>query len=223
MSPAASPTWRVLSRVALASFVGTTIEWYDFYIYGTAAALFFNQLFFPTLSPLGGILASYSTYAVAFVARPVGGVLFGHFGDRLGRKSSLVLALTIMGVASTLIGLLPTYRTRGNLAPAALVVLRFAQGLAVGGEWGGAVLLATEHAPVRWRGLFGAWPQMGAPAGLILASLAFRLVSGHTSEAAFLDWAWRVPFLASVLLLAIGLFIRLNVLESPAFLSLIHI
>ena len=208
---------RSVKKVAAASFIGTTIEWYDFFLYGTAAALVFGELFFPESEPLVGTLLALGTYAVGFVARPVGGIVFGHFGDRIGRKSMLVLSLIIMGVATVLIGLMPTYASIGVLAPVLLVVLRFAQGIGVGGEWGGAVLMSVEHAPKGRRGFFGSWPQMGVPAGLLLANAVFWLVQALTSEAAFMAWGWRVPFLASAALVAVGLFIRLKLMESPAF------
>ena len=206
-----------LRRVVLASFIGTTIEWYDFFLYGTAAALVFNRLFFPTLDPLAGTLSAYATYAVGFVARPLGGAIFGHFGDRIGRKKMLVWSLSLMGGASTLIGLTPTYSQVGIWAPIMLTVLRFCQGVAAGGEWGGAVLLAVEHSAGDRRGFHGAWPQMGTPAGLLLSTLVFAAVSAWLPEPAFLAWGWRIPFLLSIVLVAIGLFIRLRVLESPAF------
>ncbi len=204
-------------KVALASFVGTTIEWYDFFLYGTAAALVFDQLFFPDAEPLVGTLLAFSTYAVGFAARPIGGIVFGHFGDRIGRKSMLVLSLLIMGVATFLIGCLPTHASIGVLAPILLVVLRFAQGIGVGGEWGGAVLMSVEHAPPGRRGFFGSWPQMGVPAGLLLSTSVFAIVQATTSEAAFLSWGWRIPFLVSAVLVGVGLFIRLRIMESPAF------
>src|SRR5918994_776213 len=205
-----------IRKVAAASLIGTTIEWYDFFIYGTAAALVFPALFFPEFSETAGTLAAFATFGVGFFARPVGGVIFGHFGDRIGRKTMLVLTLTIMGVATTLIGLMPTYEQIGIWAPLLLVVLRFAQGLGVGGEWGGAVLMAVEHSPREKRGFFGSWPQMGVPAGLILSNLIFLAVSS-LPEAQFMAWGWRVPFLISILLVAVGLFIRLRIMESPAF------
>jgi len=209
-----------LRRVIFACFIGTTIEWYDFFLYGTAAALVFNKLFFPTLSPLAGTLSAYGTYAVGFVARPLGGIVFGHYGDRLGRKTVLVWSLLIMGAATALIGLVPTYGTIGVWAPVLLVVLRFIQGFGVGGEWGGAVLLAVEHSGGERRGLHGSWPQMGVPAGLLLSTGLFALLSARLSEHDFMTWGWRVPFLVSVALIAIGLFVRLKVLESPVFLAL---
>src|ERR671910_809705 len=204
-----------IRKVAGASLIGTTIEWYDFFIYGTAAALVFPALFFPEFSETAGTLAAFATFGVGFFARPVGGVIFGHFGDRIGRKTMLVLTLTIMGVATTLIGLMPTYEQIGIWAPLLLVVLRFAQGLGVGGEWGGAVLMAVEHSPREKRGFFGSWPQMGVPAGLILSNLIFLAVSS-LPEAQFMAWGWRIPFVLSILLVAVGLFIRLRIMESPA-------
>jgi MFS transporter, MHS family, shikimate and dehydroshikimate transport protein len=208
-----------LRRVIFASFVGTTIEWYDFFLYGTAAALVFNRLFFPTLNPLAGTLSAYGTFAFGFVARPLGGAVFGHYGDRLGRKTMLIWSLVIMGVASALIGLLPGYDRIGIWAPALLVVLRFLQGFGVGGEWGGAVLLAVEHSGGERRGFHGSWPQMGVPAGLLLSTGIVSVVSSHLPESAFLAWGWRVPFLLSVVLVGIGLFVRVRVLESPAFMA----
>jgi MHS family shikimate/dehydroshikimate transporter-like MFS transporter len=202
--------------VALASLVGTTIEWYDFFLYGTAAALVFNQLFFPTFDPLTGTLASFGTYAVGFVARPIGGIVIGHYGDKIGRKSMLVLTLVIMGVATFLIGLLPTYEQIGPWAAVALVVLRVAQGFGVGGEWGGAVLMAVEHAPPKWRGFYGSWPQIGVPAGLVLSTFVFAMFARLPQEQ-FLSWGWRVPFLVSALLVGVGLLIRMSILETPAF------
>jgi metabolite-proton symporter len=200
----------------VASFIGTTIEWYDFFIYTTAAALVFPQLFFPSFEPLAGTLASFATYAVGFLARPLGGVIFGHYGDKIGRKAMLVTTLLIMGIATFLVGLLPTYETIGIWAPILLVVLRLLQGLGLGGEWGGAVLMAVEHSPDDKRGLNGSWPQMGVPAGLVLGTGAFAAVSAISGDA-FVTWGWRVPFLFSILLIALGLYIRLAIYESPAF------
>ena len=204
--------------VALASLVGTAIEWYDFYLYGTAAALIFNRLYFPTFDPLTGTLAAFGTYAAGFVARPIGGIIVGHYGDRIGRKSMLVLTLVIMGLATFGIGLLPTYAQIGAWAPVGLVTLRLAQGFGVGGEWGGAVLMAVEHAPPGSRGFYGSWPQMGVPAGLLLSSFVFVLLS-RLPEDQFLSWGWRLPFLLSILLVGVGLVIRLRILETPAFLK----
>ena len=205
-----------IRTVALASFIGTTIEWYDFFLYGTAAALVFNRLFFPTFDPLMGTLAAFGTYAVGFIARPVGGIVIGHFGDKIGRKSMLVLTLMIMGVATFLIGLLPTYEQIGPWAAVLLVLLRVAQGFGVGGEWGGAVLMAVEHAPPGKRGYYGSWPQIGVPAGLLISTGVFSYFSAMP-EADFLSWGWRVPFLLSALLVVVGLIIRLKIYETPAF------
>ena len=205
-----------IRKVVVASFIGTTIEWYDFFIYTTAAALVFPQLFFPSFEPLAGTLASFATYAVGFLARPLGGVIFGHYGDKIGRKAMLVTTLLIMGIATFLVGLLPTYETIGIWAPILLVVLRLLQGLGLGGEWGGAVLMAVEHSPDDKRGLNGSWPQMGVPAGLVLGTGAFAAISAISGEA-FVTWGWRVPFLLSILLIALGLYIRLAIYESPAF------
>jgi metabolite-proton symporter len=213
---------RTVRNVVVASFIGTTIEWYDFFLYGTAAALVFNRLFFPTVDPLIGTLSSFGTFAVGFVARPLGGIVFGHFGDRVGRKSMLVYSLIIMGVATFLIGLLPTHESIGLWAPVLLVVLRMAQGIGVGGEWGGAVLMAVEHAPPHRRGFAGSWPQMGVPAGLLLSTIVFNLFTTNLSEAQFLAWGWRIPFLLSALLIGVGVFIRLSVVESPAFLEIVE-
>ncbi len=204
-------------RVALAGLIGTTIEWYDFFIYGTAAALVFAPQFFPGVSPLAGTLAALSTYAVGFVARPVGAAVMGHFGDRIGRRAMLVASLLIMGIGTALVGLLPTYGSIGIAAPILLVVLRFAQGIGVGGEWGGATLLALEHAPPGRRVLYSSFPQIGLPLGVVLASLVFLLVRTGMSEAAFASWGWRIPFLASALLVAFGLVLRLKLDESPEF------
>jgi MFS transporter, MHS family, shikimate and dehydroshikimate transport protein len=207
-------------RVMLASFVGTAIEWYDFFLYGTAAATVFGPLFFPGADPLVGTLSAFGTFAVGFVARPFGGIVFGHFGDRVGRKSMLVYSLLIMGAATFLIGLLPTYSQIGVLAPLLLVVLRLLQGIGVGGEWGGAVLMAVEHSPSGRRGLSGSWPQAGVPAGLFLSTVVFGVMNTSLTDEQFLAWGWRVPFLVSLLLIGVGLFIRLAVLESPAFAAL---
>jgi MHS family shikimate/dehydroshikimate transporter-like MFS transporter len=203
-------------RVALASSIGATIEWYDFFIFGTAAGLVFNQLFFTNLDPITGTLVAYLTFAVGFVARPVGSVIFGHYGDRIGRKTMLILTLFIMGVATFLIGLLPTYNSIGIWAPILLIVLRIFQGIGIGGEYGGAVLMAVEYAPEGRRGFYGSWPQVGVPAGLLLGTGAFGLVSLLPDEQ-FFAWGWRVVFLVSILLVGIGLYIRLQILETPAF------
>ena len=205
-----------IRQVALASFIGTAIEWYDFYLYGTAAALVFPKLFFPHFSPLAGTLASFGTFGVAFIARPIGGVVFGHFGDRIGRKSMLVITLLLMGGATFLVGLLPGFEQVGVLAPILLVMLRFLQGFAVGGEWGGATLMAVEHAPEKSRHFYGSWPQTGAPVGLMLSTAVFGAFSSLPNQQ-FFAWGWRVPFLLSIALIGVGLFIRLRILESPAF------
>jgi metabolite-proton symporter len=214
MSTATAP--QSVVRVVAASFIGTAIEWYDFFLYGTAAALVFNRLFFPSVDPVAGTMAAFATYAVGFVARPFGGVLFGHFGDRFGRKSALVTTLMIVGLSTFCIGLLPTYDAAGVLAAVLLVVLRFVQGLGVGGEWAGAVLMVAERGDPRWRGFSTSWVQAGAPVGLLLATAAFGLAS-MLPEEEFLRWGWRVPFLLGVVLTAVGLFLRLKVLESPLF------
>lgn len=203
-------------KVALASFIGTTVEYYDFFIYGTAAALVFPRLFFPDASPLMGTLLSFATFGVGFLARPLGGVIFGHFGDRIGRKKMLVISLMGMGLATVLMGLLPTYAQIGILAPILLTLLRLFQGVMVGGEWGGAVLMAVEHAPPGKKGFYGSFPQTGAPAGTALATVAFFFVSLLPDEQ-FYSWGWRLPFLFSIVLIGIGLIIRLSISESPAF------
>jgi MHS family shikimate/dehydroshikimate transporter-like MFS transporter len=203
-------------EVVTASLIGTSIEWYDFFLYGTAAALVFNQLFFPNVDPVIGTLASFATFGVGFLARPLGGIVFGHYGDKIGRKSMLVLTLLIMGCATALIGLLPTYESIGVWAPVLLVILRFLQGIAVGGEWGGAVLMAVEYSPEERRGFYGSWPQMGSPIGLFLSTVIFYAFATLPEEQ-FLSWGWRVPFLLSIVLVGVGLFIRLKILETPAF------
>jgi MFS transporter, MHS family, shikimate and dehydroshikimate transport protein len=204
------------SRIVWASTIGTIIEWYDFLIYGTAAALVFNKLFFPTLDPLAGTLAAFATYAVGFGARPLGGIIFGHYGDRLGRKKMLTLTMLIMGVGTFLIGCLPAYGSIGIWAPIFLVALRILQGIGVGGEWGGAVLMVVEHAPPGKRGFYGSLVQIGFPAGIAASTGTFLLLSA-LPEASFLAWGWRVPFLISAVLVGVGLFIRLRVAETPAF------
>ena len=203
-------------KVAFASSVGAIIEWYDFFIYGTAAGLVFNKLFFTNLDPVTGTLLAYLTFAAGFLARPVGSVIFGHFGDRIGRKTMLILTLFIMGVGTFLIGLLPTYTQIGVWAPILLLVLRLLQGIGIGGEYGGAVLMAVEYAPEGRRGFFGSWPQIGVPAGLLLGTGAFFLAS-LLPDPAFFAWGWRVTFMASVILVIVGLYVRLQILETPAF------
>jgi len=204
-------------RVIAASLVGTSLEWYDFFIYGTASALVFNKLFFPTFDPLVGTLLSFATFAVGFVARPLGGVVFGHYGDKLGRKNMLVITLLLMGLATFSIGLMPTYDSIGAWAPGLLVLLRFVQGLGLGGEWGGAVLMTLESGHPERRGLNASWPQVGVPVGLLLANGVLSLMGGITSDQAFLSWGWRVPFLLSGVLVVVGIWIRRTLAESPLF------
>ncbi len=204
-------------RAALGSFVGTTIEWYDYYLYGTAAAIVLGPLFFPDVGGAVGVVAAFATYAVGFLARPLGGAVAGHVGDRVGRKAVLVASLLVMGVSTTAVGLLPTHAQIGVWAPVLLVLCRLLQGFSAGGEWGGAVLLAVEHAPTGRRGLFGAIPQTGSAAGMVLASGGFWLTRSLTDDDAFLAWGWRLPFLASAVLVVVGLLIRLKVTESPTF------
>lgn len=217
MSERTAPTSPHPARAAVAAFVGTTIEWFDFYIYATAASLVFATVFFPAgIDPVVGLMASFATFSVGFFARPLGGLLFGHYGDRLGRKSALVITLLMMGVATFCVGLLPTYEQIGFVAPLLLVVLRFVQGIAVGGEWGGAVLMAVEHAPEKRKTFYGAFAQLGNPAGALLATGSFGLIAAWDTEILY-DWGWRLPFLASVVLVAIGLVIRFKVEESPVF------
>ena len=206
-----------MRRVALTALAGTSIEWYDFFLYATAAALVFPAAFFPESTPTMGLILSFGTFAFGFIARPVGGIIFGHFGDRIGRKKTLVIALMIMGVASTLIGLMPTYAAIGVAAPVLLTVLRFVQGLAIGGQWGGAMLLVTESAPSDQRGYYGAYAQAGAPVGVILANLAFIIISALVSEEFFQAWGWRIPFLSSVILIAISMYVQLHVEDTDAF------
>ncbi len=205
-----------IRKIAMASAIGCTIEWYDFFLYNTFAALVFNKLFFPSFDPLVGTMLAFATALVGFIARPIAGVLFGHFGDRVGRKKMLILTLLIMGIGTFLIGLLPTYESIGAWAAALLLVLRIAQGLGVGGEWGGAVLMAVEHAPDNRRGFYGSWPQLGVPAGLALATGMVALFSSLPGDM-FLQWAWRIPFLLSIVLVAVGIYIRLKLMETPAF------
>lgn len=206
-----------LSRVVTASLIGSIIEWYDYIVYGTMAALVFNKLFFPGFDPAVGTILAFATFAIGFIARPVGGAIFGHYGDRLGRKSVLVITLLMMGIATFLFGVLPTYENVGIWAPIMLVVLRFVQGLAVGGEWGGATLMTMEYAPHGRRGFFSSLPQIGVPAGLLLSTGAVAAVSAMTNDAEFLAWGWRIPFLVSIVLVAVGLFIRFSIVETPEF------
>ncbi|MEW2257359.1 MFS transporter [Streptomyces sp. NPDC047869] len=213
----APPPPASLPRIVAASLIGTTIEWYDFFLYGSAAALVFNKLFFPDSDPLVGTLLSFLTYAVGFAARPLGALVFGHYGDRLGRKKLLVLSLLMMGGATFAIGLLPTHATVGSAAPVLLTTLRLVQGFALGGEWGGAVLLVSEHGDARRRGFWASWPQTGAPAGQLLATGVLSLLTAVLSDNAFGTWGWRIPFLLSGALVMVGLWIRLSVDESPVF------
>lgn len=211
------PALRVPRKVAAASLVGTTIEWFDFFIYGTAAALVFNKVFFPSVDPALGTVAALGTFAAGFVARPLGGAFFAHFGDRVGRKPMLVYSLLLMGAATVGIGLLPGYATLGVAAPVLLVLLRFCQGFGVGGEWGGAALMAVENAPDHRRGFYGSWPQVGVPLGLVLGTGSFLVLDLTVAEADFQSWGWRIPFLASAVLIGVGMWIRLTVAESPVF------
>src|SRR5579872_6534280 len=205
-----------MNSIVFASCFGTIIEWYDFLIYATAATLIFNKAFFPTFDPLAGTLAALGSYAVGFLARPLGGALFGHFGDRLGRKSMLVLTLFIMGLSTFCIGLLPTYASIGVLAPILLIVLRVIQGIGLGGEWGGASLMVLEHAPAEKRGFYASFVQIGFPIGLVLATLVFALAT-KLPEAEFVAYGWRIPFLVSIVLLGVGTFVRSRVPETPVF------
>jgi metabolite-proton symporter len=209
-----------MRRVAMTSLAGTSIEWYDFFLYATAAAVIFPQAFFPQEDPTTALLISFSSLAVGFLARPLGGIVFGHFGDRIGRKRTLVVALMMMGVTTTLIGFLPTYASIGIAAPLLLVALRFVQGLAIGGQWGGAMLLVTESAPAERRGWYGAYAQAGAPIGVVLANLAFIGVSTSMSDEAFMEWGWRLPFIASIVLIGISMYIQLKIEDTDAFKSL---
>ena len=203
-------------KVAFASLIGTSIEWYDFFLYGTAAALVFNRLFFPKFDPLVGTLLAFTTYTIGFVARPIAGVIFGHFGDRIGRKQMLYITLLFMGVSSTLIGLLPTYNQVGIWAPILLTLMRICQGIGLGGEWGGAVLMAVEHAPAHRRGFFGSFPQTGVMVGGLLSVFAFWMAA-RLPDAQFISWGWRLPFLFSIVLVVIGIWVRMAIAESPAF------
>ena len=206
-----------IRKVALTSLSGTSIEWYDFFLYGAAAGLVFPKLFFGEVDPTTALILSFLTFAAGFIARPVGGIIFGHFGDIVGRKKTLVIALMLMGIASTMIGLLPTYETIGIAAPLLLTFLRFCQGIAIGGQWGGAMLLVTESAPKNRRGFYGAYAQAGAPVGVILANIAFISVSSLTTEEDFLSWGWRIPFLISFVLVIISMYIQLRLEDTRAF------
>jgi metabolite-proton symporter len=209
-------------RVLFASLIGTTIEFFDFYIYATAAVLVFPVLFFPPGNPTAATLQSFATFALAFFARPIGSAVFGHFGDRIGRKATLVAALLTMGLSTVLIGALPTYASIGVLAPVLLCLCRFGQGLGLGGEWGGAVLLATENAPPGKRAWYGMFPQLGAPIGFVCSTGIFILLTEYLNDAEFLSWGWRIPFLASSILVFVGLYVRLRLAETPAFLRAVH-
>jgi metabolite-proton symporter len=205
-----------IGTIAFASAIGTTIEWYDFFLFGVVTPLVLNKLFFPNFDPLVGTLLAYTTFFVGFISRPIGGIIFGHYGDRIGRKTVLVLTILIMGIATFLIGCLPTYASVGIWAPVMLLVLRIFQGIGIGGEWGGAVLMAVEHSPAGRRGFYGSWPQIGVPAGLLLSSGMVYLLS-YLPEADFFSWGWRIAFLISAVLVAVGLYIRLKIMETPAF------
>jgi metabolite-proton symporter len=215
--PSAAVSKKEMRTVVASCVVGTTVEWYDFFLYGTAAGIVFNQLYFPNNDPLVATMLAFATFAVGFVARPLGGLVFGHIGDKVGRKKTLVATMLLMGVATCLIGLLPTHEQIGLAAPVALIVLRIAQGIAVGGEWGGAVLMAVEYAPTRRRGLYGSLPQVGLALGLMLGTGIFAGLNAVMTDAGFLAWGWRVAFLLSAILVVAGLFIRLKVMETPAF------
>ncbi|MFD8530813.1 MFS transporter [Streptosporangium canum] len=213
----ATPTPAEASRVAKAAFIGTTIEWYDFYIYASTATLVFGTQFFPAMSPVAATLASFATIAVAFIARPIGGLIFAHYGDRVGRKTTLIASLMLMGISTMLVGVLPTYATAGALAPALLVLLRFVQGAAVGGEWGGAILMATEFAPPGKRARLSSWAQQGVTAGLALSTAVLLAVTLLVPKETYVEWVWRLPFLSSAVLIVVGLVMRLRLDESPVF------
>ncbi|MFE5844297.1 MFS transporter [Streptomyces niveus] len=211
------PDPRKMRKIAVASVIGTTVEWYDLFVFGTASALVFDKIFFPQLDGTVGTLLAFLTFASAYLARMVGAVIFGHFGDRVGRKSMLLISLMTMGAATFAIGLVPDYNTIGVAAPLLLLALRFIQGLALGGEWGGAVLMTVEHAPAGRRGFFGSTVQIGVPIGTLLANGVFLLVATHTDSAQLLDWGWRIPFLVSAVLVAVGIYIRLHIEETSTF------
>ncbi|MDF3054715.1 MAG: major facilitator superfamily 1 [Gammaproteobacteria bacterium] len=218
----AKPTINSPAQVLFASLIGTTIEFFDFYIYATAAVLVFPTLFFPTSDPTSAILASLATFAIAFVARPIGSALFGHFGDRIGRKKTLVAALLTMGISTVVIGMLPTYHSIGIVAPFLLALCRFGQGLGLGGEWGGAVLLAVENAPPKKRAWYGMFPQLGAPIGFFFSGGVFLVLSNWLTDEQFFAFGWRIPFLASAVLVIVGLYVRLTITETPAFQNAIN-
>ncbi|WP_369745535.1 MFS transporter [Paenarthrobacter sp. AMU7] len=206
-----------MKKIAFASVIGTTVEWYDLFLFGTASALVFNKIFFPSFDPVVGTLLAFGTFAAAYLARTLGAIIFGHFGDRVGRKSMLLVSLITMGAATFAIGLVPDYNTIGVWAPLFLLILRVIQGLALGGEWGGAVLMTVEHAPSNRRGFFGSLVQIGVPAGTLMANLAFLAVVASVSQDALISWGWRIPFLASAILVVVGIYIRLNIEETPSF------
>ncbi|MUL42229.1 MHS family MFS transporter [Streptomonospora sp. PA3] len=215
-APSAAPRGS-FAKVVTSSLIGTTVEWYDFFLYGSAAALVFGAVFFPESDPLTGVLLAFGTYAIGFVARPMGGLVFGHFGDRVGRKKLLVISLLMMGGATFAIGLLPGHATIGTAAPLLLIALRLIQGFALGGEWGGAVLLVSEHGSPRHRGFWASWPQAGVPCGNLLATAVLAVLAATMSDPAFESWGWRIPFLLSGILVIVGLYVRLAVEESPVF------
>jgi len=215
--PAAAPDPRAIRKVVASALVGATIEWYDFFLYGVVAGIVFNKLYFPAQDPVISTLLAYTTFVVGFVTRPLGGIIFGHFGDRIERKSVLVMTLMIMGISTFLIGLIPTYAQIGIAAPVLLLLLRVAQGMGLGGKWGGAVLMAYEYAPARQRGFYASLPQIGLAIGLFMASGVVALLSWLCSEAQFMAWGWRIAFLISALMMAVGMYIRLHVQETPEF------
>ena len=216
-APAGQPALNSPAKVLLASLVGTTIEFFDFYVYATAAVLVFPALFFSNSDPMTALLASFATFSIAFFARPLGAIVFGHFGDRIGRKATLVAALLTMGISTVVIGLLPTYETIGVVAPLLLALCRFGQGFGLGGEWGGAVLMATENAPEGKRSWYGMFPQLGAPVGLFLSSGMFWILLHFMPQEDLLSWGWRVPFLSSIVLIVVGMWVRLSITETPDF------
>ncbi|GGO43345.1 MFS transporter [Streptomyces daqingensis] len=220
-APLAQEHRKTANRAGIGAFIGSTIEWFDFYIYGTASALVFDEVFFPELEGAVGTLVAFATFWVGFLARPLGGIVFGHFGDRLGRKKTLIITLLMMGISTTLIGVLPGYDTLGVAAPVILVAIRMIQGIGLGGEWGGSVLIASEHAPKGKSILYGAFAQQGSPVGNTLATVSFLAIS-QLPDDDFTGWAWRIPFLASAALVVVGLFLRLKVTESPAMARLIE-
>jgi MHS family shikimate/dehydroshikimate transporter-like MFS transporter len=208
-----------IMKIAIASAIGCSIEWYDFFLYGVVSAIVFNKLFFPSSDPTVSMMLTWTTYAVGFLARPLGAIIFGHFGDRIGRNTILILTLVIMGTATFAVGLLPTYQEIGIWAPIGLLVLRVFQGIGIGGEWGGAVLLSIEHSPRQRRGFYGAWPQIGVPAGMCLSAGVVAVISLFLSDADFAAWGWRIAFLLSAVLVVLGIYIRMKIFETPAFLK----